>query len=107
MSWWTAFVLTQAIEIPIYLLGMRRSAIHPAWRLAAAFGASALTHPVVWFVFPELSLPYPAYFALAESFAVLAEWAYLRSFEIPRSGLLALVANATSATIGLVLHSLG
>jgi hypothetical protein len=107
VSWWTAFALTQAIEVPLYLLGMRGSALSPGWRLAAAFGASALTHPVVWFVIPELGLPFWAYFALAESFAVLAEWAYLRAFEIGRPGWLSLSANATSATVGLLLHTLG
>jgi hypothetical protein len=104
MSWWTAFALTQAIEIPLYLLGMRGSALTLGWRLAAAFGASALTHPVVWFVLPELGLSVWPYFVLAETFAVVTEWIYLRAFEIPRPAVLSLTTNATSATVGLLLH---
>lgn len=100
-----AFLLTESIEVPLYLYGMRGdSPLH--WRLAAAFGASAVTHPAVWFVFPALSLPYWAYFAIAETFAVVVEWLYLRAFGVPNALLLSLLANATSAGVGLILHAL-
>ncbi len=116
MSWLAAFAFTQAIEVPIYALAQRT--IHPsndgvaspatgasvwAWRLALAFGASALTHPIVWFVLPPTSqwLGYWGYVALAEAFAVLAEAAYFRALGLRRSLLWSLGANAASAGLGL------
>ena len=116
MSWLAAFVFTQAIEVPIYALAQR--AIHPsndgvaspatgasvwAWRLALAFGASALTHPIVWFVLPPTAqwLGYWGYVALAEAFAVLAEAAYFRALGVPRALAWSLGANAASAGLGL------
>lgn len=109
MSWWVGFALTQAIEMPIYLLGMRRSAFPLAWRVGIAFGASALTHPIVWFVLPELleaRWGYWTFVAIAEVFAVVAEALYLRALKIEGAWGLSLVANAASALTGLVLHQL-
>jgi len=110
-----AFALTQLIEIPIYKRGLRVK----AW---VAFGASAMTHPVVWFVMPivwraiylalvrgdrSFSLGETGYFlgygVLAEGFAVAAEAIYfwkLGSSEGRAFGW-AIVANATSSLIGL------
>ena len=45
--WAFAFVFTQIIEVPIYMRGLRVGPLK-------AFGASALTHRVVWFVIPAL-----------------------------------------------------
>lgn len=47
MAWLLAFLFTQAIEIPIYMRGLRV-------RVYEALGASAFTHPIVWFVIPPL-----------------------------------------------------
>lgn len=110
MTWGVAFALTQAIEVPIYWLGTRRAPLAPAWRLAVGFGASALTHPIVFFVLRawlEPRLGYWAYLVLAEAFAVIVEGLYLRAFDVPRPWLLALVANGTSVTTGLGLWWLG
>jgi hypothetical protein len=103
MSWLSAFAVTQLIEVPIYLLCMQRQAFDARWptRLLIAFGASAFTHPIVWFVLPRLGLSYWSYVALAETFAVLAEAFYLGRFGIRRPALWALLANATSAGLGL------
>lgn len=104
MTWWTAFLLTQAIEMPVYALAMRGTPLSWAWRASVAFGASALTHPVVWFVLPGLfepSLGWWGYVLVAETFAVVAEALYLRAFAIPRPWAWALAANGLSATIGL------
>lgn len=106
MTWGTAFLLTQAIEMPIYGLGTRDSGLSVAWRVAVGFGASALTHPIVWFVLRELleaRLGFWAYFAVAETFAVVVEALYLRWFEVRRPWALSLVANGTSASVGLLL----
>ena len=106
MSWATAFVLTQATELPVYWWGTRDAALSPAWRLAIGLGASAVTHPVVWFVLRGWLSPwlgFAAFFLIAETFAVGVEALYLRSFGVPHPWRLSLVANTTSASIGLLL----
>jgi hypothetical protein len=95
-AWLVAFAFTQAVEVPLYL---RAKA---SWRVA--FSASALTHPVVWFVFPLLPLGYWPMVGLAELFAVLVEAAWLRAHGVPRALLWSFLANTTSATTGLVLR---
>jgi hypothetical protein len=95
--WLVAFVFTQLVEVPIYTVALRA-------RPLAAFGASAVTHPIVWFViFPFVPLPYLGLVVLAESFAVVAEAIYFRVL-LGRRGvwLWSLVANAASFGTGLL-----
>ena len=108
-AWLAAFVFTQVIEIPIYAHAMLRregseAPVLASWpaALAVAFAASALTHPIVWFVMPEL-VPerYLLMVGLAEAFAVLVEAAWLRAFGLRPALLWALFANATSLSVGL------
>lgn len=150
LSWFAfAFAITQLVEIPIYVRALRpRSTSAPredagiqkvrsdvgahlaprgrSWRSRAgiAFGASALTHPFVWFVFPSLteallatlarvglSLDSTArtlvYGVLAEGFAVLAEAGYLRTFGVRRALAWSLAANTSSVLIGtFAVHAL-
>lgn len=96
-AWLSAFFFTQAVEMPIYARLARAG-----W--LAAFGASALTHPIVWFVIPSL-VPgsYWGMVAVAESFAVVAEAIYLRlGFQVKRAFLWSLLANASSASLGML-----
>ena len=96
--WLRAFVFTQVVEIPVYrkLLGVR------FWY---AFGASAITHPIVWAVFVRrvFLLPYSTRVVLAETFAVVAEAIYFhivtRSW---RAWPVSLLANALSFGLGLI-----
>jgi hypothetical protein len=123
MKWLVAFLFTQAFEVPIYLWAMHRQKLELEWlrRALVAFGASAFTHPIVWFVLPLTRPPFAqlgaslgvadphgfgfwSYVALAETFAVVAEAIYLGMFGVKRPLLLALVANAASAGIGLTLR---
>ncbi len=100
-GWLVAFCLTQALEMPIYWR------ITGSWRVA--FFASAMTHPVVWFCFPWLSMlevPWPVVVGLAEAFAVIVEALWLRANGVPRALLWSFLANAFSATTGLVLREL-
>lgn len=103
--WFTAFLITQIFEMPIYAsaLGGR------AWwkRLLIAYGASALTHPLVWTAamsFPSLN--WWLVVAFAETFAVLVEAAYLHVHGLERAVLWALIANGTSFGLGLVIYEL-
>ena len=65
-AWALAFLFTQMGEVPIYAVGLRVG-------LLPAFGASAITHPVLWFaVFPYLHLPYIWLIAIGESFKIRA-----------------------------------
>lgn len=104
MSWPGAFALTQMVEVPIYA-----RALDGRWRrrLAVAFAASAVTHPIVWFVFPWL---WPGTIwhriAAAEAFAVAVEAAWLSAFGVGRSIWWALLANAASVAVGLASQAL-
>lgn len=114
MSWLDAFLLTQVVEVPIYLYALRRAVPKKPRRLAVAFGASAVTHPVVWLVIPELVYagwsPLPATYAtlvlVAEGFAVLVETAWLRAFDLRRALLWAFGANMASFGTGQLLRLL-
>jgi hypothetical protein len=107
LPWLSAFVLTQAVEMPIYVRALRED---PATierlpiAIALAFGASALTHPVVWFVIPELVAGPDDWLTMvivAELFAILAEAAWLRAFGLRRALAWAAFANAASVLVGL------
>ena len=101
-AWLMAFAVTQAIEVPVYgLLATERK-----W--AIAFGASLLTHAVVWFVFPRFFPgPYLVMIACAELFAVAVEAAYLASCGVRRPIEWSFLANALSFGTGLVLQRHG
>lgn len=64
--WLRAFAFTQIVEAPVY-----RRALGVSW--IAALGASAITHPFVWFVFPRLGSSWLVRTATSEIFAWLVE----------------------------------
>ena len=105
-TWLLAFLITQAIEVPIYTIALRHRGLSTASLLGV--GASACSHPLVWFVIQPLMLPradYIAFVITAEVFAWAAEALYLRMASVPwRSSLwISLVANSVSVTLGMVL----
>ena len=114
LAWLSAFLFTQVVEIPIYVVALGRASSAGATaplddlpsRLAAAFGASLVTHPIVWFVFPRLPLgSYEGMVAGAETFAIVAEGIYfaaLGAMRIRSAMLWSLGANLTSVTLGLL-----
>jgi hypothetical protein len=119
VNWLWAFLFTQAVEVPIYVVGART-------RIDEGFCASAITHPIVWFVWPALfdrlfgatlapgSAMYaplfgtswtPAYLVMvvfAEAFAFGVEGAYLRWLKKSSPFMWSLAANAASLGLGLV-----
>jgi hypothetical protein len=97
-AWLWAFLFTQMVEVPIYSVSLRTG-------LLPAFGASAVTHPLLWFVlFPALdSLPHPWRVAVGEAFAFLVEAAYFALlFRRRRAWLWSAVANAASFGTGML-----
>jgi hypothetical protein len=96
-SWFFAFAFTQIVEIPIYRRFFRCSVLR-------AFGATALTHPVVWFViFPRWDASYLVKSVGAEVFAWWMEAAYFAwtaGFRNAITG--AFVANCASVGLGLL-----
>lgn len=114
LRWVTAFVFTQCVEMGFFVNA--HHAPRPLReRLAIAFACSAITHPLVWFVLPDVShalfesagitwgstAQYWGGVAIAETFAVLAEAAFLASFGVRHALLWSLGANATSVVLGL------
>jgi hypothetical protein len=96
-AWAIAFLFTQMVEVPIYATGLRVG-------LLPAFGASAITHPVLWFViFPYLHLSYFWLIVIGESFAFLVEAAYFAFlFRRRRALLWSALANAASFSTGML-----
>ena len=113
VSWPVAFALTQALELPFYAVGVAQPATRRSLprRLLIGFGASALTHPWVWFVLPPYLTPllgYWGYVAVVELLVVLAEAAYLTGMGWAGRQALrrAALANLLSAAAGFGLHAL-
>jgi len=118
VAWFLAFLFTQVVEIPIYMRGLRV-------RVYEAFGASAFTHPIVWFVIPplcdwfyfNLMAPHPAlrfsadarYGAMvvvAETFAIVGEAFYFKCLDKKNTWRWSLAANLTSVTLGMISREL-
>jgi hypothetical protein len=110
LRWALALAFTQVVEAPIYGLSMDES--RPAReRWAIALAASLLTHPLVWFVIPDVAgaleldgSPWLV-IAVSEAFAVLAEALWLWAFGVKLALPLALLANGASFTLGLFLYT--
>lgn len=99
-KWLLAFLFTQAVEVPIYSVALNRRPL--VSRLAIAFGASLLTHPIVWALVIWYGDPgYWRVVAGAEGLAVVVESAYLRAFEVRSAVGWSLLANASSLGLGM------
>lgn len=101
-AWFIAFLFTQLVEVPIYVRTLNCS-------IPVAFGASAITHPLVWFGFfnPWIEADYASRVIAAELFAWLVEAAYFAFLFHKRHALRwALVANGASVSAGLLSRAL-
>ena len=99
IAWLWGFLFTQIVEIPIYAWPLRG-------RVGVAFTASAITHPIVWFVFPRLIQPYVPMVLAAELFAVVVETVWLRRFGVRHALLWSLAANGASVGLGFLSRAL-
>ena len=107
MSWPFAFAITELIEVSIGWIIWRENSISKKRKFAILFGASLLTHPVVWFVLPFFmfeTYSYEKYLIVAESFAFIAEATYYYCLHVQRPILLSLVANMCSFLTGIWYH---
>jgi len=117
-AWFDAFVFTQAVEVPVYVLALRqaprerreRGPKSLEWQVLLAFGASAVTHPIVWFVIPDIGpSSYLEYALEAEGFAVMVETFYFFSLHVAsfrRSLAWSLLANGLSLGLGFASRAL-
>jgi hypothetical protein len=107
--WLAAFVFTQIVEVPIYLWAIARSksrSFRP-FDLAIAFGASAITHPILWLALSGVSSrTWVAATTIAEIVVVLVEALWLRLFAVKRALVWSFVANAASLGLGLLSRAL-
>jgi hypothetical protein len=96
--WLAAFLFTQVVEVqvPIYGYALRGRAL-------VAFGASALTHPIVWFVIPRVwhGGGYLGLVAVSEAFAILAEAFYMKKAGLAHPLRWSIAANLASSSLGL------
>ena|SRR5579871_6263829 len=110
-AWVDAYAFTQVIEVPIWAYALRVHRRGPQrWPVSTCavvgFGASAITHPFVWFVFPYAVRDYWTMVILAEAFAVGVEAAYTGLLGLRRAILWSLVANGTSVLLGFASRAL-
>lgn len=108
LRWLWAFVFTELVETGIYVPALGARPLRE--RLAIGLGASAITHPIVWYVIPEigqaLAIGWWPTVAIAESFAVLVEAAWLAAFGVRRAFVWSLAANMASFGLGLFGYTL-
>jgi len=108
-SWARAFAVTLLTEVIVvgWLLGRSWSVRR---RVAVACLAQLASHPAVWFIFPAFAWPRLTYLAIAETWAVLVETGVYRlaipGLRTKRAFTVALVANALSYGLGLLLRAL-
>ena len=108
--WLVAFAFTQAVEAPIYVAGMEPGRpMRERWAIALA--ASAITHPLVWFVIPDACVEIHPLLTgwwsvlVSELFAFGMEALWLTAFRVKHALFYALLANVTSFTLGLFLYT--
>ncbi len=96
-AWLIAFVFTQLVEVPVYSVGLRIG-------ILPALGASAITHPLLWFVFfPHVDLSYGAKLVTSELLVFLVEAAYFAFlFRRKRALLWSALANGASLGLGML-----
>ena len=107
MSWLLAFVLTLAIEVPVYTFGLRHR-VRPARGAAVALGVNAVTHPVLWFGLSALQRTGASYWlvTLSAEVAVVLIEAALVIVAVRPGAMLAVrvsaIANGLSFGLGLL-----
>jgi hypothetical protein len=106
VNWLRAFGLTVVVEILVAAPLLAPAEPRLARRAAVVAVANLATHPLVWFLFPGLTLGPSARLAMSEIWAVVGELAiYLLvwpALRFRRAAIVSLVANGASCVVGLV-----
>lgn len=116
-AWLSAFFVTSCIEAPLYAVACRsRQSPRPMrWPsvVVVALGASAITHPPLWFGLIWLDqthlpndLEWTVSVAVAELAVVAVEGAWLRLWRVPFAWRWAFGVNAASVAVGYTLRAL-
>jgi hypothetical protein len=109
--WSTAFAVTLAVELAVAVPLLAPSGARLTRRSGVVVLANLATHPIVWFVFPQLDLPATSWLAASELFAVAVETgAYVLVW--PALGAMrtfgtSAFANGASLAAGLALRAIG
>ncbi len=104
-AWFRSFCFTQLLEIPLYLTPL--AGMSWGGRLFFAALPSLLTHPLLWWLAPwSWGQPALLFFSFAECVIVLVEGTILHQVGVKHAWQWALLANATSAGMGLLLRGL-
>ena len=108
MTWIMAFSLTQVIEVTVGLLFWTDTKVSMLRKISILFGASLITHPMVWFIFPQIrdegGFSYGEYLLMVESYAYGVEALYYYAFRIHRPILLSVITNSCSFLTGVFLY---
>jgi hypothetical protein len=106
VNWLRAFALTLIMEVLVAVPLLAPAEPRLARRTAVVAVANLSTHPLVWFLFPGLTLSSCARLAISEVWAVTAELAiYLLVWPVlrfRRAASVSLAANGASFLLGLV-----
>jgi hypothetical protein len=107
MLWFAAFAWTLAIELPVYTIVLHRHA--GSWQrlCGSVLAVNAISHPVLWFAFPELS-PYWLYVLAGETCVIAIEALILAAVirNVRVAVVASVLANVVSTLIGLGLLQL-
>ena len=106
-SWLVAFAMTLTFEVPLVVWLLASTVPSMRQRLAIAVFANLLTHPLVWFFFPQLPVGYLLRLTLSEFWAFAGEavfyWTLVAPIRFWHACLLSLAANLTSFGFGWVI----
>jgi len=111
MTWLAAYLFTIAFEIPVIAWGLRRAFPSSLVLIVLTFGASAITHPLLWHFVPAVETV-DARLLIAELIVALVEasffhltwaWKGAGNAHFRHCLLVALIANGISFGLGRLL----
>ena len=100
VTWLKLFILAQLIELPIYY---KLIEAHNVKKLLLGFGASAITHPLLWFMMPWDSAPFLLLLVIGEAAVFIVEGIFLKSFGIKNPFYISTLANSASMITGVLI----
>ncbi len=110
--WLIGFGMTLGMELPVVLWLLRRAEPRFGRRLANCIFANLVTHPLVWFFFPDVPTVRWLSLTLSECWAFGAEavfyWLTISQLTFMRATLVSCAANTISLLFGwLIVRNFG